>query len=89
MAVDGGTVWAATAEGLARFDGERWTTLYTREDGSAVRPGLVAGDEGGWLWAARHSDDDRPARVVRFGDGGGGGRCGRWTTSCRPAASRG
>ncbi len=69
LAVDDGTVWAATVEGLERFDGQRWTIPHTREDGSAVRPDVVTVDGEGSLWVVLRSDDGRPARVVRFDDG--------------------
>ncbi|HLK93126.1 MAG TPA: hypothetical protein VKZ18_24740 [Polyangia bacterium] len=43
-----GAVWAATSEGLARFDGKSW---HPGESGKVAVHGLVA-DDAGWLWAA-------------------------------------
>jgi hypothetical protein len=43
-----GAVWAATSEGLARFDGKSW---HGAAGGKVAVHGLVA-DDAGWLWAA-------------------------------------
>ena len=43
-----GAIWAATSEGLARFDGKSW---HPAEGGKVAVHGLAV-DDGGWLWAA-------------------------------------
>ncbi|HVV49968.1 MAG TPA: hypothetical protein VHO06_09935, partial [Polyangia bacterium] len=43
-----GAIWAATSEGLARFDGKSW---HPAEGSHAAVHGLGA-DDAGWLWAA-------------------------------------
>ena len=43
-----GAIWAATSEGIARFDGKSWHPAA----GAAVAVHGLATDDGGWLWAA-------------------------------------
>jgi hypothetical protein len=46
-----GTIWAATSEGIARFDGKSWHPAEGTDNAKAAVHGLVS-DEAGWLWAA-------------------------------------
>jgi hypothetical protein len=43
-----GAIWAATSEGIARFDGKSWHPA----EGAPVAVHGLATDDGGWLWAA-------------------------------------
>ncbi len=43
-----GAIWAATSEGIARFDGKSWHPA----DGAKVAVHGLAADDAGWLWAA-------------------------------------
>ena len=45
-------VWAATFKGVAKFDGNRWNTIYTVENGSLVndRVHIVTMDSGKNIW---------------------------------------
>jgi ligand-binding sensor domain-containing protein len=51
--LDGG-LWAATAEGLARFDGNRWRTVGSEWAYPAKRAKWVFVDRDGTLWVATH-----------------------------------
>ena len=43
-----GAIWAATSEGIARFDGKSWHPA----EGAKVAVHGLAADDAGWLWAA-------------------------------------
>lgn len=74
LEVDGdGAVWAATYKGLARFDGEEWTTP-DHDDGPPDRVDALAVADDGALWAATRrwdgggdlTDGEEGGRVARF-----------------------
>jgi hypothetical protein len=46
-----GAIWAATSEGIARFDGKSWRPAEGTENAKLAVHGLAT-DDAGWLWAA-------------------------------------
>ena len=46
-----GAIWAATSEGIARFDGKSWHPAEGTDAGKVAVHGLAT-DDTGWLWAA-------------------------------------
>lgn len=68
-----GTIWAAAHEGLARFDGERWTTVGAEQGFNARSARAVFLDRDGTLWAASsHHLYQRPAGASQFSEVDGG-----------------
>ena len=50
-----GAIWAATSEGIARFDGKSWHPAQRNDnasDNAKVAVHGLATDDAGWLWAA-------------------------------------
>ncbi len=46
-----GAIWAATSEGIARFDGKSWHPAEGTDNAKVAVHGLAT-DDAGWLWAA-------------------------------------
>ena len=46
-----GAIWAATSEGIARFDGKSWHPAEGTDSAKVAVHGLAT-DDAGWLWAA-------------------------------------